>query len=312
MATLSKGISFGATETVTNTKLGNLVDLGSVTNIVNADCSPSMNLADTKLADITTGNKVRGTALGNLASIPSGSGLIPFANLPLPLGSSYVSLTSIPNASLVPISLASWVDGNSFKNLASTPSASGRFPYYSIVSSLASGSVPVYDGTSGLVGGIAGSIRLVSTTTVSTGSGTGNISITEGKNYKAIIKFDDLSSSSADFTLLKNSINTSYEYASHGYDLTGAAKTANSSSASSIKLNVTNPSQRIYIDLNIMSSSNGNQFIINGRSMYPNGSGLEWIDFSGQRAGSAAVTSFAINMSTGTFSGTVLLYEYIS
>lgn len=152
MATLSRGQTFGSTETVTNTKLHNLVDLGSVTNIVDADCSPSMNLADTKLADITTGNKVRGSALGNLASIPAGAGVIPFVNLPV-LGSTMVSLTSIPNQSLQPLTRASWVDGATMRNIQSMPSLAGQLAWYSIVSSLASGSSVIFNGTDKFIGG---------------------------------------------------------------------------------------------------------------------------------------------------------------
>ena len=53
MATLSKGISLGATEQLTNTKLHNLVDLGTVTAIVNADISDSALIALSKLATST-------------------------------------------------------------------------------------------------------------------------------------------------------------------------------------------------------------------------------------------------------------------
>lgn len=149
MATLSRGQTFGSTETISNTKLHNLVDLGSVTNIVDADCSPSMNLSDTKLADITTGNKVRGSALGNLASIPSGAGLIPFANI----GNLGLSIASIPNLSISPITRASWVDGAAMRNIQSMPSLAGQFAWYSIVSSLASGSTAIFNGVDKLVGG---------------------------------------------------------------------------------------------------------------------------------------------------------------
>lgn len=80
MATLSKGYVFGATESVTNTKLHNLVDLGSISGIVNADIDASAQIVDTKLADISTGNKVSGAALKLLGSIPTGAGTIPAKN----------------------------------------------------------------------------------------------------------------------------------------------------------------------------------------------------------------------------------------
>lgn len=144
MATLTRGQTFGSTETVTNTKLHNLVDLGGVSNIVDADCSPSMSLSDSKLADITTGNKVRGSALGNLASIPSSAGLIPIANIP-------VTLASIPNSSLLPLTLASWVDAASFRNLQSAPSLAGQLPWFSVMGSGASGAYATFDGQNKIV-----------------------------------------------------------------------------------------------------------------------------------------------------------------
>lgn len=143
MATLTKGITYGAAETLTNTKLHNLIDLGSVSNIVNADIDAAAGIVDTKLAQIITTNKVSGTAIGNLASIPSGAGLIPFANL---------SLVSIPNSSLLPLTLSSWVDGSAMRNIQSMPSMAGQLSYYSIVSSLASGSLPSFNGVDKFVG----------------------------------------------------------------------------------------------------------------------------------------------------------------
>ena len=50
MATLSKGYTFGSTETVTDTKLHNLVDDGSISNIVNADIGAAASIALSKLA----------------------------------------------------------------------------------------------------------------------------------------------------------------------------------------------------------------------------------------------------------------------
>lgn len=145
MAVLSRGQTYGVTETITNTKLHNLVDLGSVTAIMDADIDGSANIQDTKLEDITTGNKVSGSSFFNLASTPSGAGVFPYVNIPS------ASLVSIPNISIVPIALASWVSGYSFKELASTPSGAGQFPYYNVASSMASGALPVYDGSRNFV-----------------------------------------------------------------------------------------------------------------------------------------------------------------
>lgn len=77
MATLGKGITLGATEQVTSTKLHNLVDLGSISGIVDADLSASANIANSKLAAVTTYGKVTGTAISNLSSIATAAGFVP-------------------------------------------------------------------------------------------------------------------------------------------------------------------------------------------------------------------------------------------
>jgi len=75
VATLSRGQTFGATESITNTKLHNLVDLGSISALVNADIAAAAAIAYSKLADID------GSKLTGLANIPSGAGSVPAANL---------------------------------------------------------------------------------------------------------------------------------------------------------------------------------------------------------------------------------------
>jgi len=59
--------------------------------ILNADLAGS--IADSKLSTISTAGKVSGAALTSLASIPSGAGVIPVANLPA-FGLSFVSATT--------------------------------------------------------------------------------------------------------------------------------------------------------------------------------------------------------------------------
>lgn len=58
-----------------------LVDNATVSAIVNADISSSAAIAGSKLATITTAGKVDGSAINNLANIPSGAGNIPSANM---------------------------------------------------------------------------------------------------------------------------------------------------------------------------------------------------------------------------------------
>lgn len=150
MATLTRGQTFGATETVTNTKLHNLIDNATITNIVDADIAPGANIQFSKLL----ASSIDASLLVNLGNIGSGAGTIPFVNLPLPLGATYVSLVSIPNASLLPLTLASWVDGVALRNLASTP-VDQQVRYNLLVSSLASGGIPRYDGANNFVGSSA-------------------------------------------------------------------------------------------------------------------------------------------------------------
>lgn len=149
MAILSRGISLGSTETVTNTKLHNLVDLGTISGIVDADIAANAQIQFSKLL----ASSISGALFTNLPLVPSAAGLLPFANLPVPFGSSYVSLVSIPNASLVPLTLASWVDGAAMRNLQSMPSTAGQFSWYNLVQSLASGSSIQYNGVNSFVGG---------------------------------------------------------------------------------------------------------------------------------------------------------------
>jgi len=68
MATLNKGKTFRDGELVTPGSLHSLVEAATVINIVNADISASAAIADTKLAQITTANKVAQSAVTNLTS----------------------------------------------------------------------------------------------------------------------------------------------------------------------------------------------------------------------------------------------------
>lgn len=73
MATLSKGKTFASNETLTPTKLNDLVDKATISGIVNADISATAAIADSKLATITTASKVSGTAItsGNITTTGS-------------------------------------------------------------------------------------------------------------------------------------------------------------------------------------------------------------------------------------------------
>ena len=71
MANLSKGHTFSGGETVTATKLNDLVDSATISNIVNADINASAAIALTKLASITAGQVL----LGNASSVPTATAI---------------------------------------------------------------------------------------------------------------------------------------------------------------------------------------------------------------------------------------------
>ena len=71
MATLSKGHTFSGGETVTATKLNDLVDSATISNIVNADINASAAIALTKLASITAGQVL----LGNASNVPTATAI---------------------------------------------------------------------------------------------------------------------------------------------------------------------------------------------------------------------------------------------
>ena len=75
-------------------------------SIGNSNLSSSIVITDSKLAQITSASKVSGTALTGLASIPSGAGVVPAANLPSQYASSVV--LNVYNTSTQSISASTW------------------------------------------------------------------------------------------------------------------------------------------------------------------------------------------------------------
>jgi hypothetical protein len=68
MATLTKGKTFTNGELVTPANLHQMVDSATVANIVNADIAANAAITDTKLATISTANKVAQSAVTNLTT----------------------------------------------------------------------------------------------------------------------------------------------------------------------------------------------------------------------------------------------------
>ena len=68
MATITKGKTFTNGELVTPATIHQLVDAATISGIVNADISASAAIVDTKLAQISTANKVAQSAVTNLTT----------------------------------------------------------------------------------------------------------------------------------------------------------------------------------------------------------------------------------------------------
>ena len=97
MATLSKGKTFTNGETVTPQKLHELVDLGAVSGIVNADISATAAIADNKLAQISTAGKVLPAAVQGTAVVTADPRLSD-ARVPVPHGHAISDTTGLQTA----------------------------------------------------------------------------------------------------------------------------------------------------------------------------------------------------------------------
>jgi hypothetical protein len=199
MGKLQRGLSLGATETITNTKLHNLVDNGSLSNIVNADIDNAAAIEDIKLDNIETAGKVSGKSMFNLASIPSGAGVIPLEN---------TSLVSIPNSSLLELTNASLVGGSSFFNLSSIVSLAGDIPVGNLTNSLFS-SILNY-GTSGTTGSEVSqsSLKLAKGTRSVSGNSSAtvtNLPFTSAASFVVVGSFCSNQSATEAVEIVKNS-----------------------------------------------------------------------------------------------------------
>lgn len=101
-------------------------------DLVDTATATISNITGSDIDSIATANTVSGISLFNLTSIASGA--------------------SISDTALQPIITASKVSGQALFNMASLASTAGLIPYFNVVSSLASGGLVAYDGTSNFVG----------------------------------------------------------------------------------------------------------------------------------------------------------------
>lgn len=311
MATLTRGQTFGSTEAITNTKLHNLVDLGSVSSIVNADISSSAAIAYSKL-NITG---------GIVNSDISASAAIAYSKLNL--ATSLVNADISASAAIV----ASKLDLTSPNGIGTTTPAAGKFTDLEATTTLKFGTTHqgdiFYDnGTSivrltpgtagqGLITngaganpswGNAGALSLVSATSMSSVSTSSAISITRTEQYKVIVNYLQNSSGGVP-SIIFNSVTSGSHYA---YTYNGTAS-ATSAAANTL----------------IISPSTGsgayNSFEFEIRPQLGSGG---YIGLSGAFTGggnltnfvgtfeSANVTDFEITTSGGSMTGTVYLYKY--
>lgn len=140
MATVTKGRTFVSGETVTPTKLNELVDLATVTSIVDADVSASAAIALSKLATgalptaitVASANLVDGTivaddlASGSVTQAKLASGVAATG----PAFRAYAnSVTSVPNAVNTKINLGAedFDTANCFASSRFTPNVAGYY-----------------------------------------------------------------------------------------------------------------------------------------------------------------------------------------
>jgi hypothetical protein len=135
------------------------VDGSALTGVVISSAANLPNsIGDSHLSAITTAGKVDGSAITNLANVPSGAGVIPAVNLPNSIADSHLaSITtagkvnvsaitgSLPDSNLATISTAGKVSCAALTTLSSTPSGAGVLPIANIASGTPTGAKFVRD-----------------------------------------------------------------------------------------------------------------------------------------------------------------------
>uniref|UniRef100_A0A6M3IUX4 Uncharacterized protein n=1 Tax=viral metagenome TaxID=1070528 RepID=A0A6M3IUX4_9ZZZZ len=145
---LARGVDTLADSSVTTSKI---LD----GTIVNGDLSGTLALPDSKIAQITTASKVSGTSLTGLASIPSGAGKVPAANLNLTGGS-----FALPSGAVFFLATGSCPTGstdvsatyaNKFLRINATAGSTGGSDTYSL--SIAEANLPSHSHAAGTLTG---------------------------------------------------------------------------------------------------------------------------------------------------------------
>lgn len=130
MATLTKGKTFTSGETVTPTKLHELVDLGTVTNIVDADVSASAAIALSKLATGALPTAITATTANIVDASVTQAKLASNVATTGPAFRAYANaVTSIPNNALTKVNLGAedYDTANCFASSRFTPNVAGYY-----------------------------------------------------------------------------------------------------------------------------------------------------------------------------------------
>lgn len=313
MAVLTKGYSFGATETVTAAKLHALVDSGSISGIQTTDISDDV-ITDDKI------NSVGGAKFTTLSAIPGGAGVIPTANIPNITGDKITALASLPSgAGFLPIANLASIPSSLLTHLASIPTNAGVFNYQSIVTSLASGGYPSYNGANNFVGANPATVDFTFVTSFNVSSnttGTSGTVLAAGKRYLVVATLANDPGATGIFNLTINGdTGTTYKYVSQGIRGSDSGSiTNNSASAAFIQLgNQVDDG----IDVNIsfilspMQSNTSQHYSVQGKWSTADLSGISaiaFMDFYGQWLGSSDLSSIQINCDH-FFTGTVYIYK---
>lgn len=125
MATITKGKTFTNGELVTPARIHQLVDEATINGIVNADISAGAAIADTKLAQITTANKVSQSAVTNLTTDLAGKAPTSHTHTIANVSNLQTALDSKVSGSKLGLCSA-WVNFNHGRMLGLTNAANGE------------------------------------------------------------------------------------------------------------------------------------------------------------------------------------------
>lgn len=162
-------------------------------------------------------------------------------------------------------------------------------------------------------------MQLISTTTVSSATTSGDIVISPLKTYKVVANITGGGSNAVSFNLLfNNDTGSNYRYVFRGFDDTASANNGNNSAGTTLialggsdyDISTADYSTNIEIQIEAQSSTGQKHKKVSGKIIGNITSAMHfrYSDFNGSWSNSADSTSFRLNCSS-TFSGKIYLYE---